>query len=66
MVYKYSKIKSLRLNYSRARPPDTKTQKPNGRKMGTYSPTDVVAQPLGVKGKKIDRKMNKVRYKNKS
>ena len=55
MVYKYSQIKSLRLNYSRA-PPDRKTQKPNGKKLGTYSPTDAVAQPLGVKGNKsIDR-----------
>ena len=52
-------MKSLRLNYSRA-PPDTKTQKPNGKKLGTYSPTDAVAQPLGVKGKKS---INKVRYK---
>ena len=33
-----------------------KTQKPNGKKLGTYSPTDAVAQPLEVKGKKsIDR-----------
>ena len=28
----------------------------NVKKLGTYSPTDAVAQPLGVKGKKsIDR-----------
>ena len=65
MVYKYSQIKSLRLNYSRA-PPDAKTQKPTGKKLGTYSPTNAVAQPLGVKGKKITRNMKKVRYKNKS
>ena len=32
--------------------PDTKTQKPNGKKLGTYSPTDAVAQPLGVERKK--------------
>ena len=33
-----------------------KPKKPNGKKLGTYSPTDAVAQPLGVKGKKsIDR-----------
>ena len=39
-------------------------RKPNGKKLETYSPTDVVAQPLGVKGKKsIDTEMNKVRYK---
>ena len=50
MVYKYSLIKSLRLNYSRA-PPDKITQEPNGKNLGTYSPTDAVAQPLGVKGK---------------
>ena len=34
-------------------PPDTKTpKKPNGKKLGTYSPTEAVAQPLGVEGKK--------------
>ena len=55
MVYTYFYIKSLRLNYSRV-PPDTKTQNHNGKKSGTYSPTNAVAQPLGVKGKKlIDR-----------
>ena len=57
MVYKYSQIKSLRLNYSRT-PPDMKTQKPNGKKLGTYSPTNGGAQPLGFKGKRtIDRWM---------
>ena len=29
-----------------------KPKKPNGKKLGMYSPTDAVAQPLGVKGKK--------------
>ena len=30
--------------------------KPNGKKLGKYSPTDAVAQPLGLKVKKsIDR-----------
>ena len=48
-IYKQSKIKLLRLNWSCVLP-DTKTQKPNGKKKktGTYPPTDAVAQPLGV------------------
>ena len=51
----YGAAESLRLNYSSV-PPDTKTQKTNGKKLGTYSPTEAVAQPLGLKGKKsIDR-----------
>ena len=28
-------------------------KKPNEKELGTYSPTDAVAQPLGVKGKKL-------------
>ena len=55
MVYNYSLNKVTQAKLSRAWP-DTKTQKPNGKKLGTYSPTDAIAQPLGPKGKKsIDR-----------
>ena len=57
IIYKYSQIKSLGLNYSPGHL-IRKPKKPDGIKLGAYSPTNcnAVAQPLGVKGKKsIDR-----------